>query len=116
MYSLSEIRRQVDALRRRLAPELAVLRLHKLAKEFRFQWDTAIANHQPAPEPHPFILRIAGAGFRLNTFMALQKYLDRCRDRNNHPQPRDIVTNLLPWATKGGYLAPFQWDPPATTT
>ena len=115
MYSLSEIRRQVDALRRRLAPELAVLRLRKLAGEFCSQWDTAITNHQPAPETHPFILRVAGAGFRLNTFMALHKYLDRCRDGNNYPQPRDIVSNLLPWATKGGYLATFQWDAPATT-
>ena len=114
MYSLSEIRRQVDALRRRLAPELAVLRLRKLAEEFCCQWDTAIANHRQTPEPHPFILRIAGAGFRLNTFMALHKYLDRCREGNSHPQPRDIVSNLLPWAAKGGYLAAFQWDAPAT--
>lgn len=115
MYSLSEIRRQVDALRRRLAPELAFLRLRKLAEEFCCQWDTAVTNHQPPPDPHPFILRVANAGFRLNTFMALHKYLDRCRDRNSNPQSRDIVSNLLPWATKGGYLAAFQWDTPATT-
>ena len=116
MYSLSEIRRQVDALRRRLAPELAVLRLRKLATEFCCQWDTAIANHQPAPAPHPFILRVAGAGFRLNTFTTFHKYLDRCREDNRHPQPSDIVSKLLPWAARDGYLAAFKWDAPAAST
>ncbi len=106
--SLHHLRRRVDALRRKLAPELAVIRLRRLAEEFCDQW--AVADHQEAAQPHPFIKRVADAGFRLPTFMALHKYLERCRNANEHPQPRQIVGTLLPWAASGGFLVTFQWE------
>lgn len=98
MTTLCQLRRRVDALRRRLAPQLAVLRIHRLADEFCLQWAVAVADQRPLREFRPFILRIASHGFRLPTFTALAKYLERCRDASEFPQCSQIVRVLLPWA------------------
>ena len=39
MYSISYLRRQVDALRRKLEPVLTILRLRNLANEFCDEYD-----------------------------------------------------------------------------
>ena len=117
MYSISYLRRQVDSLQRRLKPALAILRLRKLAMEFCDEFDQAAARQGPRRETllemsRMFMPRVGQAGFRLDTFMALMRYFTRCIDRNSHPQPRDIVFTLLPWARKGPHLRPDLWERP----
>ena len=41
MYSISYLRRQVDALQKRLKPVLTILRLRNLAREFCDEFDEA---------------------------------------------------------------------------
>ena len=77
MNTLSSVRRRVDAIRRKLAVPLAILRLHRLANEFSLEWTVAVADRQPRPESHPFILRVAAAGFRLTTFYGSPQLLGR---------------------------------------
>ena len=98
MYTLSALRARVLALQRKLAPQLALLRLRRLAEEHCLQSSVAQADRQPPPEPHAFILRVASAGFRLTTYMAVQKYLERCRANNSLPDREDLVRALIPWA------------------
>ena len=97
MNGLSGLRRRVDALLRKYAREVAVVRLRRLAQEYSLQWTVAIAGRQPPPESHPFILRVADARFRFTTFMSVQKYLERCRSLNTLPDSTKMVQALLPW-------------------
>ena len=99
MNELSSLRRRVDALLRKYAREIAIVRLTRLAREFSLQWTVAVADHQSPPESHPFILRVADAGFRLTTFMAVHKYLERCRNQNTLPDSNQMVQALLPWCS-----------------
>ena len=96
MNTLSSVRRRVDVIRRKLAVPLAILRLHRLANEFSLEWTVAVADRQPRPESHPFILRVAAAGFRLTTFMEVRKYLEGCRSQNTLPETYKLLRALLP--------------------
>ena len=97
MNGLSGLRRRVDALLRKYAREVAVVRLRRLANEFSLQWTVALADRQPPPDTHSFILRVAAAGFRLTTFMSVHKYLESCRSQNTVPEKDTMVQALLPW-------------------
>ena len=94
---MKELRRRVDALRRKMAVPLAVVRLCPVAEEMCQQWEEAAAQNKPAPEPLRFIRKVRETGLRLPTFMALHRYIDNCREKNRIPQPYEIIRALLPW-------------------
>ena len=106
--TLAQIRRRVNALKRKFALELAILRLRRIAEAVADNWDL-----DEPPEPHDVIQRVAKAGFRLSTFMRLQHYLKDIRSQGDVPEPRRIVTSLLPWASQGRYREFFNRDLPA---
>ena len=105
---MRSLKARVRALQRTLAKELAVVRLRRLSGEFCLQSSVVSANGQPAPHPHAFIQRVASAGFRLPSFMAVHKYLERCRVKNILPDPEDLLRALIPWARR--YPAPAFWQ------
>ena len=113
MYTLSQLRNQVDALQRKYARELAVYRLRPLAEDFSQQWAIALSNRQPAPQPQPFIRRIAQRGFCFNTFMALDNYLERCRSEGIIPHCQGMLHSLLPQLPYDRLRSMLQWDTPA---
>ncbi len=108
--TISEIRRRIDALKRKFARELAIIRLRRIAEAVSNEWDP----DQP-PEPADVIQRIAGAGFCLNTFTNLSRYLKDIRLRIDVPNSESIVLNLLPWASAGRYRELLRWDLPVST-
>ena len=93
--TISQIRRRINALKRRFAPELAIIRLRRIAESVSDDWDP----DQP-PEAADVIARVAKAGFRLPTFMRLRRYLDDTRRQSDVPEPESIVLKLLPWPAK----------------
>ena len=101
---MRSLQARVRALQRILAPELAVVRLRRLSEEFCIESSVGRADRQPPSHAHVFIQRVASAGFRLSTFMAVHKYLERCRDRDDLPDPEDLLHALIPWARR--YPAP----------
>ena len=118
MYSLSYLRRQVDALQRKLEPILTVLRLRNLAMEMCDEYDQA-ALSEPAPSrsalkricmdfPH----RVGKAGYRLGKGMDLLHYFENCIYTQTWPEPRDVVFTLIPWARRGPILRPDLWERP----
>ena len=109
MYSL---RHRVNALRRRMALELAVLRLGRLAQEHSIQCTVSLSARQPAPGPHAFISRVVQAGFRLPTFMAAHNYLDRCRRQDTLPDCDQLLRSLLPWSAALGPVDRADSSPP----
>ena len=109
--TISQIRRRIDALKRRFARELAIIKLRRIAEAVSDQWDPDLP-----PEPADVIGRIADAGFRLPTFTRLRRYLEDTRRQGDVPDPNTIVLSLLPWADNDRYLKLLCWDLPAPTT
>ena len=64
--TLSEIRRAIDALKRRFATELAIIKTRRIAQAVSNDWDP----DQP-PEPHDVIQRFVKAGCLHTTFANL---------------------------------------------
>ena len=98
MDTLSALRVRVRALQRKFARELAALRLRRLAEEHCRQSSEARAARHPPPGSHAFIRRVASAGFRLPSFMAVHNYLERCRANNSLPDREDLLHALIPWS------------------
>ena len=105
--SLSEIRRRIDALKRRFATELAIIRLRRIAQSVADDWGPS----QP-PEPHDVIQRFVKAGSRLPTFGNLARYLNNTRRQGDVSEPCDMVVNLLPWIDGDRYSTLLRWDLP----
>ena len=97
---MRSLQARVRALQRILAPELAVVRLRRLSEEFCIESSVDQANGEPPAQPQSFIQRVAAAGFRLPSFMAVHKYLERCRDRNDLPDREDLLHALIPWSRR----------------
>ena len=106
--TISQIRRRVDALKRRFARELAIIKLRQIAEAVSDEWDPS----EP-PEPGDVIRRIADAGFRFPTFARLSRYLKDIRRQGDVPESEAIVLNLLPWAKQDRYREFLRWDLPA---
>ena len=126
MFSLRSFQRkvdgfrlQVDSLRRRIEPILAILRLRNLAMEFCDEFEEIALNEG---YPHDrltdmcimFPPRVGQAGFRLYTFMDLNKYLRGRVNIGVFPAPREMVFTLIPWAGKGPILRPNLWERPSS--
>ena len=94
MYTLSQIRTRVNALKRKYALELQIVRIHRIAEDFSLRWVRAAGDRQPLPETHPFIRLIADNGFRFHTFMNLHTYLERCRTNGDTPDCWGIIRSL----------------------
>ena len=54
--------------------------------------------------PVPLTQRVASAGFRIDTFMKLSDYMNRCSDDRVLPHPNDILAYLLPRAAVFGLI------------
>ena len=98
--TISQLRRRIDALKRKLAPELAVINLRRIAESVADDWTPS-----DPPEPTHVIRRVADAGFRLPTFLSLHRYIEDTRRKGDTPDPVSIVVRLLPWAWEDRYRA-----------
>ena len=108
--TISQIRRRIHALMRKFAPELAILKLRRIAESVADDWDT-----EHPPEPAAVIQRVVKAGFHLNTFTRLSRYLIDTRRAGDVPLPVSIVCSLLPWADNDRYRELLRWEQPAPT-
>ena len=111
MNQLSYIRSRINALRRKFALEISVVRLEPVADEFCYQWDRARAEGKPAPDILAFIRKVA-AGYRLPTLVAAHKYLEKCIKENIVPGAQHLLAALLPWAVVRGLVVPSSDPPP----
>ena len=89
--TFSQLRSRVDALKRKFARELAIIKLRCIAQAVAQDWTP-----DDPPEPSQIIKRIVKAGFRLDTFVRLHRYLDDTQHRGAVPNPNIIVRKLLP--------------------
>ena len=111
--SLSQIRTTINALKRKYALPLAVLRVRLVAEKFCHEWDAARDRHDPIPPTNVLVSQTAqNSGLPLPTWGNLHRYLDRIRTQNAHPHPHDIVKALIPQAAPRGLLPLLTWDLP----
>ncbi len=94
---MGEIRSRIRALQKKMAKELAIVRLRRLVKEFRLQWFVALTDRKPLPQPRSFGFRVVKAGFRLPTFMGVNRYLEKCRRKKVEIEDHDLLRTLIPW-------------------
>ncbi len=97
---MGEIRSRIRALQKKMAKELAIVRLRRLVKEFRLQWFVALTDNKPLPEPRSFGFRVVKAGLRLPTFMEVNKYLEKCRRKKVEIDNHELLRTLIPWVSK----------------
>ena len=105
--TISELRRRINALKRKFAPELAIIKLRRIAESVADDWTPS-----DPPEPADVIRRVADAGFRLTTFTRLSRYLKDTRRQGEVPDPESIVLELLPWADNYRYRELLRCDLP----
>ena len=113
MRTLSQIRRAIRALQRKYHRELAIYRMRRITEQIHHDYARAVADRQDPPKPQQIIRRIADQGFRLTTWMQLLKYLERVREAGDIPDPRNMLTNLLPWVWESKYDCLLVGDLPA---
>ncbi len=117
MYSISYLRRQVDALQRKLKPVLAILKLRNLAMQFCDEFDQALLSEDSHKRDLTGICmmfppRVGQAGFRLDKGQDLVRYFLGCIQNRTGPEPREVVFTLIPWARRGPLLRPYLWERP----
>ena len=81
---MNQIRSRINALRRKMALEISVVRLRPLAEEYCQEWSVAATEGQPAPDDLAFIRKV-GAKIRLPTFMAAHRYLNGASPKTSFP-------------------------------
>ena len=106
--TISQLRRRIDALKRKFAPELAIIKARRIAEAVADGWKPS----QP-PDPSHVIQRFADAGFRLPTFGRLHSYLEGNRRKGDIPGYDVMVCKLLPWAWDHRYDRLLDFDLPA---
>ena len=106
--TISQLRRRIDALKRKLARELAIIKLRRIAESVADAWDP-----DDPPEPADVIRRVADAGFRLTTFGRLDHCLRDARRQGDPPDPESFVCSLFPWAENDRYYKLLRSDLPA---
>ena len=93
--TLSRIRSQFEALKRKYARVIAAATLKPVANKITRLWEIAVKKKQPKPNPVICIHEVVDAGSRLKTFNALHAYIDDCRCYDNLPNTDEIIDRLL---------------------
>ena len=104
MYSLSQLRRQVDSPMRRCAVELALYRTRPAVSEYCDQWEELVAEKKLPPQPSRLFKKLLGKDFLRRQFPAVFNYLDRCRVDRRLPHPNEILRFLIPAAVHSGLI------------
>ena len=116
--TLGEIRREVRSMQRKLAIPLAVIRMRRAAEKICNDWAVALdakrrSQEVSLPSAHDIVQSIKAARYVGGHINALSRYVTRCLDKDECPQPSDMVRALLPQANKLGMVYEcFRWDCP----
>ena len=94
--TLSQIRSQLEAIKREYAHVIAAAVLKPVASKVVNLWDIATAKKQPKPSPILCVRKVVDAGFRRQTLKALHIYLEDCRRYGGFPNAEEITEKLFP--------------------
>ena len=94
--SLAQLRREVNAIKRKLVRELRVVRARRAAEEYCDLWADLISRKNLPPDPFRLLGKLFKHTSRSGNFAAVDGYLNQCRDRRHLPHPNAILFRLLP--------------------
>ena len=103
--TLSQLRREVNAIMRKLATEIAVCRTRRAADAYCDQWQELIAEKSLPPAPQRLFKRLPRKDYLRHRFPAVQNYLDDCRQSRHIPHPNEILRRLIPSAAASRLVA-----------
>ena len=115
--TLSEIRREVNALCRKYAPQLAAYRAKleieratPIAEDFCDEMEDALTSDEPGPIMNGagcswcLFEKLHGRGIRPMSDVALRRYLDICVMSLIPPQVNEVLRCLFPQAVSRGLI------------
>ena len=95
--TLSQIKREVNALKRKYAKALAVVRLRRLAQEFCEELDANREEGKPAMNTVESGQWFIKRGYRPRSLNRLFDCIRRSTEQKEAPKAYDIVKALIPW-------------------
>ncbi len=107
--SLSQLRSQVNAIKRKLVRELRVVRARRVAEDYCDLWASLVARKKLPPDPFRLLRNLFKHTKQPGNFAAADGYLNRCREQRHLPYPEAILFRLLPAEANLGlisYLVP----------
>ena len=109
--SLSQLRREVNSIKRQLVRELRVVRARRLAEDYCGLWASLVARKKPPPDPFRLLKNLRQHTCRPGHFAAADGYLNLCRQRRQLPQTGAILFRLLPEEAGLGLVSYWTPDP-----
>ena len=92
--TLTSLRRQFEALKRKLDRLLAASRLKSATSRIVRLWEIAVEKKKPLPDPVDCVHIMARAGFRPESWNYLHGYIDHCQRFRAVPDAEEILSKL----------------------
>ena len=86
--SLSQLRSEVNAIKRKLVRELRVVRARRVAEDYCGLWKDLVARKKLPPDPFRLIRNLFKHTRQPGDFAAADGYLNKCRERRHLPASR----------------------------
>ena len=96
--TLSQMKREVNALKRKYARALIVVRLRRLATEFCDEWEANQLEGKPPMQDIQSGQWFIKRGYTPNSFNALFDCVRRSKEKKEPPVAIDLVKALIPWS------------------
>ena len=109
--SLSQLRSQVNAIKRKLVRELRVVRARRVAEDYCDLWASLVARKKLPPDPFRLLRNLFKHTKQPGNFAAADGYLNRCREQRHLPYPDAILFRLLPAEANLGLISYLVPDP-----
>ena len=109
--SLSQLRSQVNSIKRKLVRELRVVRARRVAEDYCDLWKDLVARKKLPPDPFRLIRNLFRHTRQPGDFVAADGYLNKCRERRHLPHPDAILRRLLPREAGMGLISYRTPDP-----
>ena len=109
--SLSQLRSEVNAIKRKLVRELRVVRARRVAEDYCDLWASLVARKKLPPDPFRLLRNLFKHTKQPGNFAAADGYLNRCREQRHLPYPEAILFRLLPAEANLGLISYLVPDP-----
>ena len=109
--SLSQVRREVNAIKRKLVRELRVVRARRAVEDYCGLWASLVARKKLPPDPFRLLLSLRKHTKNPGDFARAEDYLNQCYDRRHLPYPDAILFRLLPREAGMGLISYLTPDP-----
>ena len=109
--SLSQLRREVNSIKRQLFRELRVVRARRVAEDYCDLWASLVSRKKLPPDPFRLLKNLFKHTRHPGHFAAADRYLNQCREQRHLPHPDGILFRLLPREADLGLISYLTPDP-----